>query len=369
MPVRPTVVRFSRFLSAVPFALTLASCTATLDSYHLIDVQDADELAFLVASKVCYSVDFAGGLQREVFVSSSTVIGPSFSQNGRGLAVYNVGTERLPYTSRNVHLEIRSPDGLSSYPLSQFDDSPIRVLDFIPPIWEPRGGSMLVAHGKGLDRVTVDGVAKRLLDGDRTTAAAVSPNGSLIAVANQKGFYLIDRDGTPIADFELDPDITSKLYYRTIRSMAFSGDGTKLAFSQSGDIFVLDLSSGKPTRIHTASLDVYWLAWTPGDAAMVFLSGRARRRSPTHGSLNWSSTAEGNYRLYSLSSAGEGSRLLFRENSIDVRDGRPSLSPDGRYVALVANPRRRTVMVVAVDGHGVMPFPQEAAASHPVWRP
>lgn len=369
MPARPAVVRFSRFLFAVLFALTLAGCTAAVDSYNLIDIQDADELTFLVASKVCYSVDFAGGLQTEVFVSSKALIGPSFSQNGRGLAVYNVGTDRLPYTSRNVRLEIRSPDGLSSCPLSQFDDPPIRILDFIPPIWEPRGGSMLVAHGKGLDRVTVDGYAKRLLSGEMTTAAAVSPNGNVIAVANEKGFYLIDRDGSPVPGFELDPDITSKLYYRFIRSMAFSGDGTKLLFSQSGDIFVLDLSSGEPARIHTASLDVYWLAWTPGDAGIVFLSGRARRRSPTHGSLNWSSTAEGNYRLYSLSVTGEGPRLLYRENSIDVRNGRPSLSPDGRYVAIVANPGRRTVMVVAVDGHGVMPFPQEGPASHPVWRP
>ena len=39
------------------------------------------------------------------------------------------------------------------------------------------------------------------------TAAAVSPNGNVIAVANEKGFHLIDRDGTPVPGFELDPDI------------------------------------------------------------------------------------------------------------------------------------------------------------------
>jgi len=349
--------------------MVLDGCTSAPVSYNLIDIEDADELAFLVASKVFYTVDFAGAVQSEEFVSPTVLIGPSFSQNGRGLAAFNVGTGRLPYTSRTVQLEFRDPDEMASFPLEQFADPPIRVLDFIPPIWEPRGGSVLVAHGKGLDRVTVDGYTKRLINAKQITAAAISPNGNVIAAANEKGFYLIDREGRPVPGFELDPEIASKLYYRFIRAMEFSSDGTKLAFSQSGEIYILDLASGDLTLVQTVPLDVYWLAWTPGDADIVFLSGRARRRSPTSGSLNWSSTVEGNYQLYRMGATGEPLRLLFQENIIDVRDARPALSPDGRYVALVANPGRSIVMVVAVAGHGVMALPQEASVSHPIWRP
>jgi len=91
--------------------------------------------------------------------------------------------------------------------------------------------SVLVVHADG------KGGVRRILKGG--TSAAWSPKGNLIAVGSAAGLFLIRPDGTH----------ERKLVSGAVSAPAWSPDGRALAVGLDGDVWVVPITGGAPSRI------------------------------------------------------------------------------------------------------------------------
>jgi len=113
--------------------------------------------------------------------------------------------------------------------------------------------------------------------------------------------------------------ITVPIRYARQSAPAWSPDGKKLAFANhkngNTDIYVLDLSSKKVTRL-TSQLSIETEpVWTPDGQSIIFNSDRSGRPQ-----------------LYKMSaSGGKTTRLTFE----GVENAKPAVSPDGKKLAMV----------------------------------
>jgi serine/threonine-protein kinase len=97
-----------------------------------------------------------------------------------------------------------------------------------------------------------------------------------------------------------------------------SPDGRKLAFVSGQDIWVLDVTRGRPSRVSFNSLGNQWPVWAPDSVHLVF---SAQNRSSGVGRSLWWLRADG----------AEEPQLLL-ESADELHPS--SVSPDGAYVAI-----------------------------------
>jgi len=147
-----------------------------------------------------------------------------------------------------------------------------------------------------------------------------------------------------------------------------SPDGTRLAYSGNDprDLYVLDMVSGVSTRLTFENHDVSWMCWSPDGRRIAFARvtgsrGWECRLKSADGSgpdsmlfhgpglfsypLQWSrdgrwllmrcTSASGNFDLWRMPMTGAGKPEVYQQTAAEEGDG--CLSPDGRWVAYVAD--------------------------------
>jgi Tol biopolymer transport system component len=147
-----------------------------------------------------------------------------------------------------------------------------------------------------------------------------------------------------------------------------SPDGTRLAYSGNDprDLYVLDMASGVSTRLTFENHDVSWMCWSPDGRRIAFARvtgsrGWECRLKSADGSgpdsmlfhgpglfsypLQWSrdgrwllmrcTSASGNFDLWRMPMTGAGKPEVYQQTAAEEGDG--CLSPDGRWVAYVAD--------------------------------
>jgi len=361
--------------------LLCAGCTGAIDDRPPL-VVDADfELVLSHRYTELVLVRADGGNPTPLVSSETAVIAPRFSPRGEKLAFYDVGTSDLPMSSTRVALAVVWVEGGDekgtpgqavmrsvSFGLPQFDlDHRLMIDGVIPPLWEPGGESLIVAHASGIERIALSGERSKLVEGDPVTAATLSPGGDRIVYSNGTNIFVLDRNGGG-QEALLSEGFVPRFGNRRIRAVAVSPDGGEITFGLGCEVFVLDSASKTARRVFEVTHGVYWIAYLPGRREIVMLAGKEDRRrglvSP------WVSVTSGEYSLIVAAADGEFSRELFSAHLIDVRDARPDLSPDGRYVSVaVKDGAVKEIVLVATDGSGAVRLTSHGPNAFASWRP
>jgi HEAT repeat protein/DNA-binding beta-propeller fold protein YncE len=140
------------------------------------------------------------------------------------------------------------------------------------------------------------------------SAMAISPDGQSIAVVNDKSDIqlLSTENSNQIASYALAFEGPVKL---SVTSLAFSPDGTKLAYSvNSGEVSAMDLEAGTVETFVTEGAVVSDLVWT--NDSLVAITNDEVRLQPTDGTAEMESIEGLPIEPDHFSISADGSRLL-----------------------------------------------------------
>ena len=171
---------------------------------------------------------------------------------------------------------------------------------------------------------------------------AWSPNGESLAVA-AVGNYISLLELETLQSLRLTPGIG----YRS----TWSPDGSKLAFDNNTDIFIVDATGENLLQVTSSLADEVEPAWSPDGRRLAFASN-----------------GEGNWEIYIMNADGSNGVRLTNH---PANDRQPTWSPDGTRLAFVSNRTGdRDIYVMNLDGSEVTNLTRHPANdTQPVWSP
>ena len=291
---------------------------------------------------------------------------------------------------RHILFSIRKGD------LRSFDDGPIAVLSLKTGSWKtilvggmyprylPTGhllfgrAGALYAVKFDLGSMTVEGTPRRVLDGVMTLGDsgvadyAISDKGDLVylpgrAAPSSTRLMLIDRVG--------GSQVLATLDLAAVRPRV-SPDGRRIALNvgaANDDIWIFDRHSGVATRATSESGDELAAVWTPSGTHLIFSSNERllmRRadgagetaelaRTPGRQPMPNSVTPDGKWLAFTSRTGGDihavslsGDRIVKSIVETPHREYNAEYSPDGRWIAWIAEDPVAQVYVGPADGSG-----------------
>lgn len=156
------------------------------------------------------------------------------TQTGLRLRDLATGEERwLAYPVQRDETESRAP--MDAYPGYSFT---------------PDSRAVVVFYGGGIWRVPVDGSAPARIPFEAEVELEMGPEVS----------------------FQYRVDTSTTFTARQVRDLAPSPDGTKLAFSSVGRIYVMDLPNGTPQRVTTSTTGEFMPAWSRDSKSLAWVT-------------------------------------------------------------------------------------------------
>jgi TolB protein len=212
------------------------------------------------------------------------------------------------------------------------------------PDWAPDGATIALtgpdATGQSIFTMNPDGTGvRRLIARPYTANPSWSPDGRQLAYDNGAEIYIADADGANVRE------LTAGV------SPSWSPDGRSIAYVSfnaewNSDISVVELSSGRVTRLTDGpGLDAF-PDWSPRGDQIAFVSDR-----------------EGSWSLFTMKPDGSEQSALTH----DAYDSEPAWSPDGMQIAFV---RSSQIWVMASDGKSARQLTYgNVWSASPSWQP
>ena len=167
--------------------------------------------------------------------------------------------------------------------------------------------------------------------------------------------YIINVDGSGLTNLTSDLD-------DDIRDAVWSPDGSRIAFSTGGDLYVMDADGGNRRQITTGDEQDFQPDWSPDGSRIAF----SRILNPNH------------IQIFVIAADGTDERQVtdVAPNPVFSHSTGPDWSPDGQRIAFanenqsVPLTRVSGIYVIDVDGTGLVELaPPEAYYSEPTWSP
>jgi Tol biopolymer transport system component len=275
----------------------------------------------------------------------------------------------MPFSDQKAKLVVYDLESKTSQELGEFSlqvrhsGPEEKELTIITPDWSPGGEYLYITDNKGIHRVTFGGERVLLVQREGLRNVVWAPHGSQVAYTEGKNLFLNNAEGKQEINVTAQSSSFATLAENDVRKLAYSPDGLKLAVGARNRLIVFDLATNAAIMTHKSRDPIYWISWLPAGDRLVFLTGL-----PTHRDR---AGDVGYYNLFQISAQGTDRAELYKDRYLDVRDACPSLSSDGRYLAMIAKPVRGydQVFVVATDGSGSVQLTSKGRCASPSWRP
>lgn len=183
---------------------------------------------------------------------------------------------------------------------------------------------------------------------------------------NGKIAFVSDRDGVNDQIYTMNPDgsglqklTNATSIYTGSYNPSFSGDGTKITFDRSGEIWSMNADGSGQTQLTSNSVPDSDPAFSPNGRRIIFLSRRGADTSP------------GIDNIWVMNANGTGQTRLTSGHPVS----QPTYSPDGTKIAFV---RDGQLWVVNSDGTNPVQYTSDntgtpdtsvKAVGYPTWSP
>lgn len=384
------VIRYAVALAVV----LLTGCGVSRPTLDLATVRQSESVIYVHNGAELKEISIQSGQARILFSADDGVIrNPSLSPDGRKVALLTA-RKRRPLERQKATLSVYDLEGEKPSELGEFKysfdiqnyRSALSSQGFSSslstgerredpwmsrPVWSPDGHRILVADHNGIHMIALDSDSAETISIDDIRQAVwvpgrdSEPAGARAAATDGARIYRADF-GDGAIDTLVGSSSTLGIFDNTdIRALTFSHFGATLAFADDRQMYVLD-SAGSKTLVHKSSAPIYWIAWLPGDTALVFLSGK-RDRAFGGGQ---GTRIRGTFLLSTVSLTTGEEVKLYDQVDMDVRDATPSLSSDARHVVLSSRNKnsRHTLFLIATDGSGQARLGKDKSCYFPIWQ-
>ncbi|MBX3175457.1 MAG: PD40 domain-containing protein [Gemmatimonadaceae bacterium] len=221
-----------------------------------------------------YSWDRETGRTAQMTTRFGSGFRPALSPDGK----YAVYASRFETQTGLVIRDLgSSEEKWLAFPVQRDETESRAPMDAYPGFsFTPDSRAVVVFYGGGIWRVPVDGSAPTRIPFEADVELEMGPE----------------------VMFQYRVDTTSTFTARQVRDLAPSPDGTKLAFSSVGKIYVMDLPNGTPQRVSAATTGEFMPAWSADSRSLVWVTWNDQ----TGGSLVKATTARRGWTTQTLAS-------------------------------------------------------------------
>ena len=179
-------------------------------------------------------------------------------------------------------------------------------------------------------------------------------------------------DASSIRKLKFEPILNDR-----ISKISFSSSSEKLAISTGNKLIEIDLLTSQSRIITETSDPIYWFSWGKEDSVIYFLSGLSteHKQMSSNGSIGFASTdferrIQGHFDLNSIIISN--SRIINIESKREsVTSVMPSLSSDGKYLAIINNSLNsvKKVFIISTENYNTTQLTKKGIYSFPARKP
>lgn len=239
--------------------------------------------------------------------------------------------------------------------------------------WSENGKYIYFSDHSGFYLVDLSGNKELLAPLDAIRDFDISSDGSTLAYTDGTDLFI-----TNLVDNQINSDSNMSYNFKSVTNdkinhITFFPESTNLLLAIGKHIIVVDKKENDYRDIQQAPDPIYWLQMDPATENIYYLSG-----VPTiHRGLNNLSPGEkmkqrvqGHFDLCAVSiNNPEISKIISRRES--VTSVMPSLSPDGKYLTIVANSLNsvKQIFIISTKNNSTKRLTKKGIYSFPVWKP
>lgn len=316
-------------------------------------------------STLCFDPPDSAG-SRPVFEAPGRVILPRCSPDAKRVAFYTFDDRLGKLIVLEIGRDTLLADTREPATLAEIDAPVGERTAIFPPIWD--GESLLVVDASGIHRIGMDRSHELITTTEGIVGVSISADAQRIAYSN--GAELSIRDLTDGNIKKVRTTSASQWQKRDFQPIAFSPDGGRIAYGAGNRLFLLDVGSRTSDEIAITEDPIFWIQWLQAGSKLILVTGKTIRNIRLSTETKPYATARGRYALWTIEDSGGHLELLFEDWQTDAHLAQPSISPDGRHVALVAaDDGTPTVVIVATDSGLLTRLTPSTRSDQATWFP